>query len=75
MFPRKSKGLFKRAWGKVKHEDEELSPFQYRTLDAMRKEIRLLSLQPAPNWNEPIHCQIRHVLLDNADDYFALSYA
>jgi hypothetical protein len=51
---------------------ESGTQYQYVPLGGHRSEIRLISLEPATTWAEPIRCKILHVEVDDAD-YQALS--
>ncbi|KAF2147341.1 uncharacterized protein K452DRAFT_282348 [Aplosporella prunicola CBS 121167] len=51
--------------------------YRYRSLQTNNRQIRLIDLMPR-FWDDPIHCTIRHVSLDDSTDnpdFDALSYA
>ncbi|RFU27734.1 hypothetical protein B7463_g8590, partial [Scytalidium lignicola] len=63
----------------------EIHPYHIRTckhntidydpVDASRREIRLLVLKPAPNFEDNINCELRKVSLYDKPEYASLSYA
>jgi hypothetical protein len=50
-----------------------MSGIPYRALDATKKEIRLLTLQPG-QWDDVVECRLHIVSLDDQPVYEALSY-
>ncbi|KIM97244.1 hypothetical protein OIDMADRAFT_203967, partial [Oidiodendron maius Zn] len=46
--------------------------FAYKALTD--DDIRLVTILPAPDFNDPIQCSLRHVSLENPPAYEALSY-
>jgi hypothetical protein len=70
MTGRKIKAAWKRLLGVPPSASSE---YQYQELVA-DKEIRLLLIQPAKDYGDPIRCKIRHVRLEAASEYICLSY-
>ncbi|KAF2242196.1 hypothetical protein BU26DRAFT_524389 [Trematosphaeria pertusa] len=71
----KAKRLLKRVLGRSHTVAAASSEFLYHPLDASKKEIRLLLLRTGRQYEEPVHCTLRHTPLGEAGEYFALSYA
>jgi hypothetical protein len=55
--------------------DSANSIINYNPVDALRLEIRLVVLMPAPSFEADIHCKLHHVFLHDKPTYDALSYA
>ena len=66
--------MLKKLFRRTRRKAPISSAFQYQPLDAATKEIRLLLLQPACKSTDPIRCIIKHTHLQDAGEYFALSY-
>jgi hypothetical protein len=49
--------------------------FHYGPLDEVRKEIRILILQPASLIQDDIHCDVFHAQISESSNYEAVSYA
>jgi heterokaryon incompatibility protein (HET) len=50
-------------------------PYSYSRLDSARREIRLIRIHPGNDAADTIELTVYHTTLDEAGDYFALSYA
>src|SRR5437763_3587794 len=48
--------------------------FQYEPLNPSTKEIRLMSIKSCSDPNKEVHCKIVHKRLEDAGEYWALSY-
>lgn len=51
-----------------------MAPYKYSVLDHKRSEIRVLTLLPEGNSDEPLRCSLRNASLDDSPRFEALSY-
>lgn len=54
--------------------EQSTNTFNYEPLDVDKREIRLIVLEPAANFDDNISCKLFHSMLQSSPSYEALSY-